>query len=315
MTAAHEPASQQLASQQLASPELVAPQLVAPELVAVPNRAEPFRVSLDGFDGPFDLLLGLIAKHELDVTRIALAKVTDDFLAHLRRLEATGGWDLDRVTEFVVVAATLLDLKAARLLPRGEVEDAEDIAALEAREMLFVRLLQYRAYKRVAGTFAARFATEGVRVPAAVGAGPEFDDVLPAVLLGLDVHRFAELARRVFAPRPPEVADTAHLHAPTVSVAEQTLLLAGMLRAAGSLTFTRIAADADSVAVVVARFLALLEMFRDGAVGFDQPDPLGPLTVSWSGEVAVGRRDGSPVGTGPRSEFDEAAAAPAGPEQ
>ncbi len=257
----------------------------APAPDAAARRSEPFRVSLDGFDGPFDLLLGLIAKHELDVTRIALAKVTDDFLAHLRRLEATGGWDLDRVTEFVVVAATLLDLKAARLLPRGEVEDAEDIAALEAREMLFVRLLQYRAYKRVAQTFATRFATEGVRVPASVGPGTEFDDVLPAVLLGLDVARFAELARRVFAPRPPEVADTAHLHAPTVSVAEQTQLLAAALGAAGTLTFAQISADAESVAVVVARFLALLEMFRDGLVAFDQPDPLGSLAVSWTGST------------------------------
>jgi segregation and condensation protein A len=268
----------------------IAPVTAAADVATAPGRAavarsEPFRVRLDGFDGPFDLLLGLIAKHELDVTRIALAKVTDDFLVHLRRMEAAGGWDLDRVSEFVVVAATLLDLKAARLLPRGEVEDAEDIAALEAREMLFVRLLQYRAYRRVADTFAARFATEGVRVPASVGPGPEFDDVLPVVLLGLDAARFAELARRVFAPRPPEVPDTAHLHAPTVSVAEQSRLLGAMLREAGTLTFTQIAADTDVVAVVVARFLALLEMFRDGLVVFDQPVPLGSLAVAWTGST------------------------------
>lgn len=262
-------------------------------------RVAPFRVVLDGFDGPFDLLLGLIAKHEMDVTRIALAKVTDDFLAHLRDLDAAGGWDLDRVSEFVVVAATLLDLKAARLLPRGEVEDAEDIAALEAREMLFVRLLQYRAYKRVAEVFEVRFATGGVRVPAAVGPGPEFDDVLPAVLLGLDAHRFAELAQLVFTPPAPAVPDTGHLHGATVSVAEQTLVVAALLRAAGPVTFGRIACD-EPVAVVVARFLALLEMFRDGAVTFDQPDPLGRLTVSWLG---AGEGDDAVV-IPARSDFD-----------
>jgi len=261
-------------------------------------RAAPFRVVLDGFDGPFDLLLALIAKHEMDVTRIALAKVTDDFLAHLRDLDAAGGWDLDRVSEFVVVAATLLDLKAARLLPRGEVEDAEDIAALEAREMLFVRLLQYRAYKRVACEFEARFATGGVRVPASVGPRPEFDDVLPAVLLGLDARRFAELAQLVFTPPAPAVPDTGHLHAATVSVAEQTRVLAAVLRAAGSSTFARLAGE-EPVAVVVARFLALLEMFRDGAVTFDQTDPLGQLTVSW-----VGGREHDTVDDDVRSDFD-----------
>jgi len=277
----------------------------APLVSAAPAvRSAPFRVVLDGFDGPFDLLLGLIASHELDVTRIALAKVTDDFLAHLRDLDAAGGWDLDRVSEFVVVAATLLDMKAARLLPRGEVEDAEDVAALEAREMLFVRLLQYRAYKRVAQEFEVRFSTGGVRVPATVGPGPEFDDVLPAVLLGLDARRFAELAQRVFTPPAPAVPDTGHLHAPAVSVAAQALVLAGMLQAAGTMTFARIAGS-EPVAVVVARFLALLEMFRDGAVTFDQPNPLGPLTVSWAGV-----RVRTPTGVGGvevRSEFDDTA--------
>lgn len=256
-----------------------------PRSRAPADRTTPFEVHLEGFDGPFDLLLGLIAKHELDVTRIALAKVTDDFLAQLRELEAAGHDELDRVSAFVVVAATLLDLKAARLLPRGEVEDAEDIAALEAREMLFVRLLQYRAYKLAAEQFAARFATGGVRVPAAVGPGPEFDDVLPMVLLGLDGARFAELARAVFSPPAPPTPDTAHLHAPTVSVAEQADLVRARIGTAGTLCFTELAADAANVAVVVARFLALLQLYRDGVIEFDQTDPLGALRVSW---VAAG---------------------------
>ena len=260
------------------------------------RRPAPFEVHLDGFDGPFDLLLGLIASHELDVTRISLARVTDEFLAHVRAMDAAGEYDLDRVSEFVVVAATLLDLKAARLLPRGEVEDAEDVAALEAREMLFVRLLQYRAYKRVADWFGSRFATQGVRVPAAVGAGPEFADVLPAVLLGLDAIRFGELAARVFTPRPPPEPDTSHLHAPAVSVAEQSRLVAARLRDAGPASFADLVGG-EPVAVLVARFLALLELFRAGRVRFSQADPLGPLTVAWDGDAAVA----APV---PASEFD-----------
>lgn len=258
------------------------------------GRGVPFRVRLADFDGPFDLLLGLIASHELDVTRLALATVTEDFLAHLRAMSAAGGFDLDQASEFVVVAATLLDLKAARLLPRGEVEDAEDVAALEARDLLFVRLLQYRAYKEVAGVLAARMATVALRIPAAVGPGP-LADVVPEVLLGITPQRFAEIAARVLAPRPePSVIGLDHLHAPLVSVAEQSALVRTHLRAAGTATFTALTADAPDLATVVARFLALLDLFRDGLVSFDQESPMAELTVFW-GPGPVSRSDADPV--------------------
>lgn len=244
-------------------------------------RGVPFRVRLADFDGPFDLLLGLIASHELDVTRLALATVTEDFLAHLRAMSATGGFDLDQASEFVVVAATLLDLKAARLLPRGEVEDAEDVAALEARDLLFVRLLQYRAYKEVAGVLGARMATVALRIPAAVGPGA-LGDVVAEVLLGITPQRFAQIAARVLAPRPePPAISLDHLHAPTVSVADEAVLVRARLRAAGSATFTALTADAPDLATVVARFLALLDLFRDGLVSFDQESPMAELTVRW----------------------------------
>jgi segregation and condensation protein A len=245
------------------------------------ERVPPFRIRLDDFDGPFDLLLGLIASHSLDVTRLALATVTDDFLTHLRALSAAGGFDLDQASEFVVVAATLLDLKAARLLPRGEVEDADDVAALEAHDLLFARLLQYRAYKEVAGVLAGRFAAAALRFPAAVGPGG-LGDVVPEVLLGITPQRFAEIAARVCAPRPEPLVSLAHLHAPPVSVAEQSTLLRTRLRGVGTATFTVLTADAPDLATVVARFLALLELFRDGLVTFEQDSPMAELTVHWT---------------------------------
>ncbi len=252
---------------------------------AVPTatRAAPavFRVRLDDFDGPFDLLLGLIASHSLDVTRLALARVTDDFLAHLRAASAAGSFDLDQASEFVVVAATLLDLKAARLLPAGEGEDPADVDALQARDLLFVRLLQYRAYKAVAVELERAFAAAAQRFPAAVGPPEELADPLPEVLVGLGLRRFAEIAARVAAPRPEPVLALDHLHDAPVSVAEQAGLLRGRLVAGAPVTFTRLTVDAPTLATVIARFLALLDLFRDGLVTFIQDSPLAELTVTW----------------------------------
>src|SRR4051794_2353218 len=173
-----------------------------------------FQVHLDQFEGPFDLLLQLIAKHQLDVTEVALSQVTDEFIAHIRALG--GSWELDQATEFLGVAATLLDLKAARLLPSGEVEDDEDLALLEARDLLFARLLQYRAYKQVAAVFAARFAEEDHRYPRVVSLEPWLAALLPEVLLGLGRIGFAALAGRALAPRPTPTVSTDHVHVPKV---------------------------------------------------------------------------------------------------
>jgi segregation and condensation protein A len=238
-----------------------------------------FQVHLEVFEGPFDLLLSLIAKRALDVTVIALAQVTDEFLAHIR---ARGDdWDLDQASSFLVVAATLLDLKVARLLPSAEVDDEEDLALLEARDLLFARLLQYRAFKQLAADFAQRLATEGRRYPRAVPMEPAFAALLPEVLLGVTPERFAEIATRAMTPRPRADVPIDHLHAPRVSVREQALLLAVRLRDAGAATFRGLSADAESTLVVVARFLALLELYREGAVLFEQVTPLGELHVRW----------------------------------
>ena len=248
-----------------------------------------FFVRLNEFEGPFDLLLSLIAKHRLEVTELALSQVTDDFVAHIRAQGAD--WDLDETTEFLVIAATLLDLKTARLLPSGEVEDEEDLALLEARDILFARLLQYRAYKEVAGILAERMAGESQRFPRAVGLEPAFADLLPEVLLGIGPDQFARLAAEALAPREQPTLSVAHLHAPRVSVREEAALLVTRLRRTGSATFRSLVADADSTLVVVGRFLALLELFREGVVAFEQAVALGELQIRWtgaeSGEVTV----------------------------
>jgi segregation and condensation protein A len=237
-----------------------------------------FHVHLDIFDGPFDLLLSLIAKRRLDVTLVAIAQVTDEFVAHLR----SGGndWDLDQASEFLVVAATLLDLKVARLLPSAEVDD-EDLALLEARDLLFARLLQYRAYKHVATLFAEQMATAGRRFPRLVGMEPQFLALLPEVELGVNALELAQIAARASVPRPIPVVDVAHIHAPVVSVREQAIVLAGRLREAGAATFRSLISDCTETMIVVGRFLALLELYREGAVAFDQLVPLGELHVRW----------------------------------
>ena len=255
-----------------------------------------FEVHLDVFEGPFDLLLGLISKHKLDITEVALSQVTDEFIAYIRaRAE---GWDLDQASYFLVVAATLLDLKAARLLPAGEVEDEEDLALLEARDLLFARLLQYRAYKEAAAAFAGQMAVQGRRFARRVPMEPQFAQLLPEVLLGLGPAEFARIAALTLAPRPAPVVDTGHIHVPRTSVREQAGILVGRLRTRGRATFAELTADCTGTYEVVARFLALLDLFQTGNVSFEQRVPLGELAVTWAGS------DSGPVaGAGEEDEW------------
>ena len=240
-----------------------------------------FTVRLDNFTGPFDLLLQLIGKHKLDVTEVALHQVTDEFLAHIRGLGST--WDLGQATEFLVVAATLLDLKAARLLPSAVVEDEEDLALLEARDLLFARLLQYRAYKLAAAQLALLLEGESRRYPRSVSLEPRFAGLLPEVLLGLGPQQFALMAARALAPRPEVEVAVDHVHGGTVSVPEQTALLRERLQRTGGGSFRALTADCASTLEVVARFLGLLELYREGVVSFEQVEALGDLHLRWTG--------------------------------
>lgn len=244
-----------------------------------------FRVRLTNFEGPFDLLLQLIFARRLDVTEVALHQVTDDFIAYIR--DVGSQLELEETTAFLVIAATLLDLKAARLLPAGQVDDEEDLALLEVRDLLFARLLQYRAFKHVAQMFAELEAAALRSYPRAVSLEDGFANLLPEVMLGVDAETFAQIAAAAFTPRPAPIVGTAHLHRVMVSVPEQVGVLLKLLEARGSgqwASFTELVADCRAPIEIVGRFLALLELYRTRAVAFDQSEPLGVLQVSWTGE-------------------------------
>ncbi|MFC9124785.1 segregation and condensation protein A [Streptomyces sp. NPDC057067] len=259
-----------------------------------------FTVRLVNFEGPFDLLLQLISKHKLDVTEVALSKVTDEFMAHIRAMGAD--WDLDQTTEFLVVAATLLDLKAARLLPTAEVEDEADLALLEARDLLFARLLQYRAYKRIAEIFSDRLESESRRQPRTVGLEPQHAELLPEVVISIGPEGFARLAVKAMQPKAKPQVYVDHIHAPLVSVREQAEIVVARLRAEGEISFRELTEDAEDTLTVVARFLALLELYREKAVALDQEEALGDLLVRWAGGEGT-----EPVVT---DEFDQEAREP-----
>lgn len=252
-----------------------------PGSVEATDQPQGFSVKVGDFEGPFDLLLSLISKHKLEVTELALHQVTDEFIAYIKGLG--GEWDLDEASSFLVVAATLLDLKAARLLPSGEVEDEEDLALLEARDLLFARLLQYRAYKEVSALLAAQMESASKRLPRTVSLEPQFAALLPEVLIGLGPDQFAAMAALALTPKEDEQVGVGHLHVPRVSVREQAAILVSRLRKSRTSTFRALVHDADSVLVVVGRFLALLELYREKVVHFEQIAPLGDLTIRWTG--------------------------------
>lgn len=273
---------------------------------------DPFEVHLEVFSGPFDLLLGLISRHKLDITEVALAQVTDEFISQMRLRQeevaaavaeghGTFGWDLSQASEFLLVAATLLELKASRLLPASSIDDEDDVALLEARDLLFARLLQYRAFKEVAAWASARLTTEGRSWPRQAGLEPRFAALLPELVLGITPAQFARIAALAMAPRTPPAVAVDHLHNPRVSVREQAIIVRDLVRDRGELSFAEVVADADGLPVIVARFLALLELFRSRVIAFDQPDAVAPLVIRWEGDGETGDGDLVPLG----AEFDE----------
>ena len=262
------------------------------------THGQPFEVHLDVFQGPFELLLGLISKHKLDITEIALAEVTFEFMAHIRAYQGSDTeWDLGQASEFLLVAATLLDLKSARLLPQLHPQDEEDLALIEARDLLFARLLQYRAFKQVAGAFAERIATAGRMTARQAGLDPQFAALLPELVMGITPEQLAMIAARAIAPKVVPTVGLEHLHAPVVSVREQAVFIVERLRRSRSCSFRSLVADADGTLVIVARFLALLELFHESALTFDQAEPLAELMVRWTGQ------DDGEIGVS--DEFDE----------
>ena len=260
--------------------------LASPAQSISEGRVAGFSVQLENFDGPFDLLLQLISRHRMDITDVAIATVTDEFISYIRELEKTeAGWKLDHASEFVVVAATLLDLKAARLLPSGQIDDEEDLALLEARDLLFARLLQYRAFKEIASILSDRIIEQEKTFARSVSLDPVFAALLPEVLIGVTPERFAAIANRVLTPKTAPTLSVEHLHLPLVSVAAEALGVVSALRRHKTMSFRALVSDATNTLVVVARFLALLELFKEGSVRFEQVVALGELQITWVGSV------------------------------
>ena len=253
-----------------------------PELVEAPEKSSGFELSLGNFEGPFDLLLSLISKHELDITEISLSRVTDEFIAYLRGLDEQE--ELDQASEFLVIAATLLDLKIAGLLPRGEVVDAEDVALLEARDLLFAKLLQYKAFKEISTWFATALGLEAERIPRDVLIEERFRDAKPELVWTLSLNEFAKLAEDTMTPREIPSVGLTHLHAPRVSIREQAFEVARLLRQSGGMTFREVIAQVKDKAVVIARFLSVLELYRLMAISFEQEAPLADLVIVWRAE-------------------------------
>ncbi|NCU82448.1 MAG: segregation/condensation protein A [Actinobacteria bacterium] len=268
------------------SPQPSSNTLASPAQSISEGRVAGFSVHLENFDGPFDLLLQLISRHRMDITDVAIATVTDEFISYIRQLEKTEvGWKLDHASEFVVVAATLLDLKAARLLPSGQIDDEEDLALLEARDLLFARLLQYRAFKEIASILSERILEQEKTFARSVSLDPVFAALLPEVLIGVTPERFAAIANRVLTPKTAPTLSVEHLHLPLVSVAAEALAVVSALRRHKTMSFRALVSDAANTLVVVARFLALLELFKEGSVRFEQVVALGELQITWIGSV------------------------------
>ena len=248
----------------------------------IDEEPEGFRVSLGVFDGPFDLLLTLLSKHELDITEVSLSRVTHEFIAYLHELDADE--EMEQASEFLVIAATLLDMKVAGLLPQGELVDAESVALLEARDLLFARLLQYRAFKEVSGWFATRLRAEDLRHTRTVRLDEKYRQAVPELVWTLTLDDFAALAILAMTPKEIPHVGLDHLHAPLVSIREQAAIVVTLLRDAGTLNFRALVAGATQPGVVIARFLSVLELYRHGALSFEQLEPLGELTLRWTAE-------------------------------
>jgi segregation and condensation protein A len=237
-------------------------------------------VKTEVFEGPFDLLLHLIARQRVDLWQVSLSRITEDYLAEIRRMREL---DLEVATEFLVVAATLLELKAARLLPAPDANPDEIEAVLEERDLLFARLLQYRAYKQVAGLFGARLAEQAAYHPRRVGAEDLLRRIVPELLVGVTPEELARLAAAALTPVPPPDVTTTHIPPPRLSVAEAVIDLARRLHDQGMSTFEDLVGRQAVPIEIVIGLLAVLELYKRSLVELDQASTFADITVRWTG--------------------------------
>jgi segregation and condensation protein A len=245
-------------------------------------------VKTEVFEGPFDLLLHLIARQRVDLWQVSLSRITEDYLAEVRRMREL---NLEVATEFLVVAATLLELKAARLLPAPDADSDEVEATLEERDLLFARILQYRAYKQVAGLFGARLAEQVAFVPRRVGAEDLLRRIVPELLVGVTPEELARLAATALTPAPPPEVITTHIAPPRLSVAEAVTSLAQRLRDQGASSFEDLVGQRAEPIEVVVGLLAVLELYKQSLVELDQASTFGDIAVRWTGGDLVDPAD------------------------
>jgi segregation and condensation protein A len=239
------------------------------------------RVETPVYEGPFDLLLQLILAEEVDLYEINLARIVDAYLAEIERMQSL---DLDVATEFLLIAATLVELKARRLLPGPADVDVDDELALwEERDLLLARLLECKTFKDVSAVFAALSDQAGASVARQVGPDERFAAVAPDLLAGVTPARLREAAITAMTPRPVPRIDLHHVAPIRASVADAVAELLETLPEAGPITFARLTADVAARLDVIVRFLAVLELFKQGLVDVEQAAQFGDITIVWAG--------------------------------
>ncbi len=240
----------------------------------------PSIVSTPVYEGPFDMLLQLILREQVDIYEVNLSSIVDAYLVEIERLQQL---DLDVATGFLLIAATLVELKARRLLPNTADLDLDDEFALwEERDMLLARLLEAKTFKDVAQIFSKLADEADLSFPRMIGPDERFTDVVPDMLEGTSITMLRNAAIRALTPRPVPVVDLFHVNPITTTVADAVAELLDELPRVGRITFRRLTADlADRIEVII-RFLAVLELYKQGAIEIDQPERFGDIEVTWS---------------------------------
>jgi segregation and condensation protein A len=251
----------------------------------------PYEVTTEVFEGPFDLLLHLIMREQVDLYEVSLLTVVDAYLAELDRMQRSGvALDLDMATEFLLIAATLIELKARRLLPgREDLELDEELAIWEERDLLLARLLECKTFKDAARVMAHLGDEASRSFPRTAGPDERFLEVTPDLLAGVTPAQLKAAFLKAVAPKPVPKVDIRHLHQIKVTVSDAITELIDELPRVGRISFRRLTSSFVDRIEVVVRFLALLEMFKRGLVDLEQPDSFGDIEVVWLADGRVDR--------------------------
>lgn len=267
------------------------------EISTEESATSGFRVNLEVYSGPFDALLGMIANNKLELTEVSLSSITEEFLTYVRGLDFTK--NMDEASAFLDIASILVEAKSVAILPGGEdsQHDEQSLEALRERDLLFARLLQYRAYKQAVGDFRARIAANAGRFPHPAAMDEGIAAMLPELVWTLTPLELAQLAAQVIANAPASEVSIHQLHVPLVDLRAQSLVVRDRLIAAleskgdQSISFSELTRDCTSRIEVVARFMAVLVFFKQGVLQYQQDGPFAELHLRWVPGVAETMND------------------------